>query len=120
MSAQNPISDKELLAIQRRVEAATPGEWQVANDGVRKRGNSIRTAWNHPQLHGPHPVVTLAVGIKSAKDPSAYMAVSMSPEDAEFIAHARTDVPKLLAEINRLKAKLEEADNLLKDEMGIG
>jgi hypothetical protein len=48
------------------------------------------------------------------------MAVSMSPEDAEFIAHARTDVPKLLAEINRLKAKLEEADNLLKDEMGIG
>src|SRR5690625_3404239 len=42
-------------------------------------------------------------------------AQTTNEANAAFIAHARQDIPKLLAEIERLREKLGEADSLLSD-----
>lgn len=66
-------------AVRRRVEAATPGPWTAHDDGL---------VW--PERMG---------------DP-----VSGSTElaDAEFIAHARSDVPALLAALEEARRERDE------------
>ena len=82
----------DLPAIRARAEAATPGPWslQESNQGgaILLRGlendNRLR---RHPQSH-----------------------LQVVPEaDAVFVAHAREDVPALLAEVERLSRNLELA-----------
>jgi hypothetical protein len=101
MVTEKPISDEELLEIQRRVEAAVPRQFYFKGEGndpcyywidaYRDEGESFNLAQiNHD-----------------------------SEADAQLYVHARADLANLLAEINRLKAKLEETNNLLNDEMGI-
>lgn len=81
----------DLDAIEARLKAATPGEWQVAS---AKEGGGIHAKWEHGQLHGAAPVVTLATTIEEGL-PTHY--VHATPEDGEFIAHAITDVEQLVA-----------------------
>jgi hypothetical protein len=77
--------DKQRLdAIRARCEAATPGEWVVIH-----KGNAL-------SVIAKSGAFTLNICHYSHKDGA----------DAEFIAHARTDVPDLLAEIERLTAEL--------------
>jgi hypothetical protein len=79
------ISDEELAAIKERTEQATPGPWT-----------------NHEEEVVGQEVV----------DPAGRTLVDVRGDheeaDAEFIAHAREDVPALLAEIERLRALLHE------------
>jgi hypothetical protein len=110
MSTDNQRPD--LAAIQRRREAATPGDWEVVEipnplnalgsekipNSTRRPELQIQTAWVHPQLKDKHPIVGIWYGPYHER---AY-TVMLRPEDAEFIAHARTDIPALLAEIERL------------------
>lgn len=67
-----------LEAIARRTEAATPGPW------------TARYLW-------------LYLGSES----EGYEHLFAREDDATFVAHARTDVPRLLAEVERLGARLE-------------
>ncbi|PAZ15626.1 hypothetical protein CLM62_12585 [Streptomyces sp. SA15] len=90
MTRQQPLTDEQLNAIDARSNAATKGPW---------------TAWAetypHLVLQGPkgvHP--SDAEGIVSTN-----LAVNEGV-DAEFIAHAREDVPALLDEVRRLRAEL--------------
>lgn len=83
------MSDHELAAIKVRAEAATPGPWDVEPDdgGADWHGfatkASIRTAgWS---------------------DGAGWCKYGFDAADATFIAHARTDVPALLAEVERLR-----------------
>jgi len=46
-------------------------------------------------------------GLYSVKN-SEDMSIPLRPEDAEFIAHARKDVPALVAEVERLQAELAD------------
>lgn len=39
--------------------------------------------------------------------------------DAEFIAHAREDIPKLLAEVERLRKELADIEEMMQGEMGL-
>ena len=39
------------------------------------------------------------------------VAADLKPENAEFISHARTDVPALIAEVERLRARVTELEN---------
>ena len=85
----------DLDAIKARCEAATPGPWEVPAANVFRVLAPGAPHHNPPQgLCPPYPwrVVVEA----SQNDPSA--------EDVAFIAHARTDVPALVAEVERLKA----------------
>ncbi len=104
----------DLKAIRERCELATPEPWQVAPDST---GGGIHTQWFHGQLGGPVPVATVAHTIEKDK-PAHYCYIL--PEDAEFIAHARTDIPAMLDYIASLESrceKLEGENKLLRKEV---
>lgn len=69
-----------LEEIRARCDKATPGPWKLWEGNV------------------------IDPDILWADD---YGGLHLSDADAEFIVHARTDIPTLLAEIDRLKAALE-------------
>lgn len=78
--------------IQARVEAATPGPWEVTQEGwsvISAACNICGTYHNHSMHDG---------GRTWDAQP-----------DADFIAHSREDVPFLLAEVSKLRAIIEEA-----------
>ena len=82
--------------IKARVEAVTPGPWEVIEDEqtVRTEDGEIMfdrsgdgwTDWNR-----------------------------CGRDDAEFIAHARTDVPKLIAALEAVEAALAGLDEVFND-----
>ena len=79
------MTDAELSEIESRANAATPGPWAK---GCNRYGEH--------SVYGPeHEDVTPAYTDHMHGE-------SMMEEDATFIAHAREDVPKLIAEIRRL------------------
>ena len=77
------LTQSELEAIAKRAEVATEGPWKW---DVEERG-----LWNDDQN------VACVVSIKGET------WFDMHETDADFIAHAREDIPRLLAEIRRLK-----------------
>jgi hypothetical protein len=83
MTVNKRLNAEELEAIRKRAEAATPGPW-----GYADRDNVVFTA-NADYKYAVE--IAEEVGHKF---------------DGEFIAHAREDVPKLLAEIERLRREL--------------
>ena len=74
------MTDSELEAIEARVDATTGGPWRSFIEGRDHEGGSsfIQTAEQDIELSGG------------------------SVADQDFIAHARQDIPRLLAEIRRL------------------
>lgn len=98
------LTDDDLQAIRARAEAATPGPW--VDDGWDCFHDGAE--WERSVMVGEYIV---------ANCPSErFGRVEDIPDDTPaifnttFIAHAREDIPKLLAEITRLKAALAEAE----------
>lgn len=90
MNAQ-PLTDHQLDEIEARAAAATPGPWK------RK--------------------AELASHIVYVDSPDGTFSVLWNAEwatdaDGEFTAHARKDVPALLAEVRRLQDKARELGEL--------
>jgi hypothetical protein len=81
------MTDEELQAIRKRVEAATPGPWREDNFTHR-----LEDVTGEPLC---------------AADVDGADAGLWNRADGIFVVHARTDVPALLAEVERLKADLE-------------
>lgn len=85
----------DLDAIRARADAASPYPWLAATDNGRKNGIGI-------------------VGQLSKRGTGQAIAVFAGPNssqrnaDAEFTAHAREDVPALVAEVERLRALVGE------------
>ncbi|MEV6737917.1 hypothetical protein AB0N14_13680 [Streptomyces sp. NPDC051104] len=79
-----------LDAIEARANAATPGPWMADGHEIYGSGCGVLDIeqWKAETLR--------------IEDPEGAKA------DAEFMAHARTDVPALAAEIRRLRAELAE------------
>jgi hypothetical protein len=83
-----PPADIDLDAIRARVDAATDGPWFVDDQGFcTTPGDSFSRFITAP-----------------------YHELDILPEDAEFIAAARSDVPALLAEIERLRSVVAAQD----------
>lgn len=101
------MSDDRIEQIRERAAAATPGPWGEfdGNEGIRERGPMWMVA--NDEFHNPGP------------DPDApWLAVEIHvgvKEDAEFIAHARTDLPFLLAEYDRLQGLVDKQMWLILD-----
>lgn len=70
--------------IKARAEAATPGPWERHYDGIIRRVDGLDN-WICQEPSGDIRQITA---------------------DMEFIAHARTDIPFLIQEIERLQAEL--------------
>ena len=73
----DPMTAAELDAIEQRAHAATEGPWEAS---------AHRT--------GHYLVICPDCGVRGGYERA----------DAEFIAHARSDVPALVAEVRRLRA----------------
>src|SRR5690606_21978359 len=75
------MTPEQLAAIRARAEAATPGPWHDDQDGM----------------------------VYSTCQPGCAVVINdidLAVEDAEFIAHAREDIPALVAEVERLQVEL--------------
>lgn len=81
----------DLDAIKARAEAATKGPWKFT-----------------PKILGIKNTTVMAGG-----EQVGYFSVGQAqPHDAEFISHARQDIPALLAEVERLQAIVERVRKL--------
>lgn len=86
-------------AIRERVENATKGPWAAVERYDGGATVAMMRDWNKGQ--GPAWAAEgLSGWIHSASD-------EQPARNAEFIAHAREDVPYLLAEVTRLRAEVE-------------
>lgn len=96
------LSDERLAEIRERADKATKGPWEFS-DGKSKRCD----AFNRNYLRGGDSAIVIdAVDISYDYTDSENFLV-IEPEDQAFIAHARQDIPDLLAEIERLKLVIE-------------
>lgn len=107
-------------AIRARLEAATPGPWVVFDmDDAEKRkdeplnepGQGWYWVWSEPRLpyygavlepERDHPAAIGSAAINDSEGGAQEQA------DAEFIAHARTDVERLLAALDEARAEVAE------------
>ena len=91
------MTDPFIEEIKKRVEAATPGPWSWCNDEEEIHSDSMQ---------------------ESSGDP-CHIVYNMGPirkkDNAEFIAHARTDIPKLLALVEIYEKTLNEC-RLIKED----
>ena len=111
-----------LSEIQARAEAATPGPWKPFQP-CNEEGYTDWWVWRD----NGDPFYNGVVNVSGREEPGAVgdacITDGSDPEqehnDAAFIAHAREDIPYLLAEVERLRAALElgyratESRNLL-------
>lgn len=79
------LSSQRIDEIETRANAATPGPWTVSED--------------YSDVLGP-----------DGEQLASYWNPTSATRNGEFIAHARTDVPVLLAEIRRLRALVAELE----------
>ena len=90
------MTSDELQAIKARCDAATPGPWNA----VPRATEGYVDGFLGAEIEGP---------------PDAQRGQFARMEDAEFIAHAREDIPALVAEIEQLRAEIERVEEDLAD-----
>ena len=122
MSEERLLTDAELEAIERRCAEASPGPWIAQILGSLEEAKILgRFRWAQPDPgFGPWPitpqtevgVVWRANKLRKPDDTPLRIGlpgvVEVTAPDAEFIANARADVPRLISEIRRLRALLAE------------
>jgi hypothetical protein len=107
----------DIEAIRKRVAAATEGPWQWwnlegADQGWSDNGPNLETVARGPIYDdGSQGAAKTVLG---AWGHDAW-GTTIEPADAEFIAHARTDVRDLLAEVERLRADNTGMHAVLRD-----
>lgn len=95
------MTDEELAAIEARANAATPGPWR--DEGPDER----RPRYPHDAIVGPAEDCGIPAMIAKAR--GFYHSAEVETANSQFIAHAREDVPALVAEVRRLRAELHMA-----------
>lgn len=96
------ITDEELAAIKERLEKATPGPWE-STDGDVWIDTRECVCCGRGSIHG-------CCGEPDVSGGQELLAQS-NPTDADFIAHARTDIPALLSHIAFLTSQLASVRN---------
>ena len=99
------MTDLDLDAIEARADAATDGPWVVKHE----------PAWEADNVQHPDVITVGAQMWEGDDEPMTVCLVSTDYEDdpvdvlldAEFIAHARTDVPALVAALREARADCE-------------
>jgi hypothetical protein len=121
--SMDAVTEDDLKAIERRSNAATPGPWYVRNldDDWATSFIAVSTkpdsegnrADRWPAWSGEDNVAATLV-----QSPNPYVAIEDDRwhANAEFIAAARLDVPRLVSEVWRLRRLIEAgAPELLLD-----
>lgn len=81
LTTEQRLTPAKIEAIRKRAEAASGGPWELEDDG-----NGIWNREGYNYLGG----------------------VGLDAEDAIFIVEARTDIPALLAEVERLRVGISD------------
>ncbi len=90
----NEISDDELSAMKARVEATTPGPWTPSFEGRdHTSGDSV--------IFTGDQRIEIYIMAGDYKGGGGHFQA-----DLDFIAHARQDIPRLIAEVERLQKLL--------------
>jgi hypothetical protein len=93
VTAEDPISDAELDAMQQRADAAVDGPWEAFVEGPDDAGSSC-------------------IFVCDDDEPEFYLSpqrYANSAAELQFIAASRQDVPRLIAEVRRLRRELDLA-----------
>lgn len=85
------MPELDLEAIKKRVNAATPGFWQHSKSGSINYG------------------YVFVEDIEEIYE--SRICASVDVFDGEFIAHARTDIPALIQEVERLRNEISQLEN---------
>lgn len=93
-----PMTEERLAEIRGREKAATQGPWKAGKDDFTK--NIIQAAKDRGTI------------IVQRMDDynmfwNSYIPIEQTFADADFIAHAREDIPALLDEVERLREENE-------------
>ena len=109
-----------LAEIKGRCEAATPGPW-VTRDSSRNRGDFAVPGGRFLADRPDDTIFSWSIQGGCPDDPGEGWSVlhadvaegTIVPElaDLDFVAHARRDLPELVAEVERLTAELNELRN---------
>lgn len=106
-SAVLPLDTARLDEIEARANAATPGPWRSMREGNQRYGDSEQFFCGASRVDGlPRAYNTQYV------IPAIHLehVSRFKDEDADFIAHARDDVPALIAEVRRLRSAEQSED----------
>lgn len=105
----------DVEAIRARERAATNGPWEVAPHS--DASDVCEIVADYSELPGggkqAHWIAELDAQCDMTDDPQA--DIDIMNANAEFIAHARRDIPDLLAELDRLTARLAERETRFRD-----
>lgn len=88
MTEQQPLSDEQLAAIQTRVDNASDGPWHTHSSRWSRNSSPDSI------IAGDNPDNVIVHQQDEQGGPSW-----TRDEDAKFMAHARQDIPALIAEI---------------------
>lgn len=95
------MTDDKLAAIEQRVQAATPGPWHAPGLGEVHTDHDAGVFIRRDEDGEGDPIV------------ADFCSYPNWEGNAEFIAHAREDVPALLAEVRRLRAERDDVEVML-------
>lgn len=101
--AEEALTDADLAAIEQRCAQATPGPWLAWLETRHGTGGGSFIQLNHDPDLDDEMYVRRFVGIEEVPHLDAQLEA-----DLDFMAEARQDVPRLLAEVRRLRARLAE------------
>lgn len=96
MSTNDPMTQERLDAIQERLDARTPGQWEASGREIE----ALAPSWCE--------VVSAAVDCTGY----CYGGIDRA-EDADLIGHAPEDLAGLLAEVERLRALTTVDDDMV-------
>lgn len=97
------MTDDDLLDIEKRLKAATPGPWELFED-----------------YHCIVTSVTIPCLAECSHYPSTVSSRLQAEDNAAFIAHAPEDVAALIAEVKALRHRVEAYERgMMKEVYGI-
>jgi len=107
------LTERDLAEIEDRAREATPGPWFVRHldDDYASNLLAVSTVSDPDHDDGPRwpgfsPGDIVAATLVQCPLPYVSIDDTKWDENAKFIAHARSDIPLLLAEIRRLRKEL--------------
>lgn len=108
----SPEVDARIAEIRERAEKATPGPWSVKQPGEHSKEYIRVVDAGAPSTHG-----FISAGVaevccrRSSSEFKARTPSAREQANADFIAHARADIPFLLAQIDELRDALSRGEN---------
>ena len=102
MLPEDGITDEELDAVERRADAATAGPWESYVEGRDMDGGDSFIRTGDP-VHMDMYLTYYEWPLDQQEANKQRLA-----NDMDFIAAARQDVPRLVAEVRRLRKRLSE------------